>query len=140
MQENDKESVARRLPSLYGERKHLLRERSGSSDTTGGDAFVVGIVGAVGAGIAIVIGGTIGASAYSAGVLAGLVATAIALVAGGAAAWACVVLSRTLLMQQERGRRTRVAALSVRIRRLDKQIAKAYVDHGLTGSAPVAPY
>jgi hypothetical protein len=94
-----------------------------------------------GVSIALVTGVAAGYLGYSAGGIVGGVTACLAgwaIAAAGASAG--VRYTRKVLARQERERRRAVVHLTRGIRRLDRRIAQARLDFGLTGYAPLPRY
>jgi hypothetical protein len=136
-----KAAMKRKLPQLCAERDRLIRVRSRHPETTGGDALVVDFVRMFGVALALVAGVVVGYAGNSAGgIVAGVAACLIAWVVAAAGASAGVRYTRKLLTRQERERRRAVGKMTRAIRRIDKRIAQARLDFGLTGHAPLPRY
>jgi hypothetical protein len=135
-----KARVARRLPGLCARRDGVIRDRTRQRDTTGGDPLVIGLVRALGFAVCVAAAGVAGGRAYAAGgLLLGLAVGVAVLAAAKAITSGAVRLTRGLLGRQERARRRKVEALNRAVRLLDKRIAQAYSDYGLSGRAPTRP-
>jgi hypothetical protein len=133
-----RESAERELPHWCTERNRLIRARTRYYDTTGGNALVVDVVRLLGVGLALVTGVLIGLLTNSVvGVVGGVVACLAGWAVAAAGASAGVRYTRRLLTRQERERRRLVGTLTRSIRRLDKRIAQARLDFGLSGHAPL---
>jgi hypothetical protein len=133
-----RESAEREVPRMCAERNRLIRARAQHHDTTGGDTLVVDTVRVLGVAAALVTGVVLGLFANSAGgAIAGVAACLAGWAVTAAGASAAVRYTRRLLTKQARERLRIVGALTRSIRRLDKRIARARLEFGLSGHAPL---
>jgi predicted small integral membrane protein len=127
-----KAEIERALPSWHAKRSQLDRDRIRQRDTTEGDRLAVGFLRAAGASIAFGMAVLAAWFAYSAaGLVVGVAAGAVGLAVAMAAASGVIILIRGLLDRKEHTRQEAVARLGLGIRRLDKRIHQAYLNHGI---------
>jgi hypothetical protein len=136
-----REDAERELPLMCTERNRLILARTRHHDTTGGDALVVNAVRVLGVSLALVTGVGLGLFANSAGgIIGGVAACVVGWAFAAAGASASVRYTRRQLTRQEQERRRILVTLNRSIRRLDKRIAQARLDFGLSGHAPLPRY